>query len=139
MPYRRRRVADGERYTMDEFRAEMQRRGVYERKAAQFSTMDSRAIRRTKRAVGNPQGARAARDKRARRDTSVGFYGAIVQAAKVRLAHLEGRIASTQVACPWARLFDCDAGCRCNGTGQVTVALLRAHAQQMIATYQELA
>jgi hypothetical protein len=63
----------------------------------------------------------------------------IRRAARSRLALLEGRAGTDQIACPWGRLVVCERSCRCGGLETVTVALLRDHYTQLAAKIARLA
>lgn len=135
-------------YTMLDFRAEMQRRGVSRRPPPRLLTPDDRAVRRAKYQAtklviptGEPRFGESSRDRAARieSETTRAFYRSIVDAAVSRLALLEGRGGHHLVDCPWARVEPCTAACRCGGTGKVSIKALRAHYTRMVEEYGGLA
>ena len=68
-----------------------------------------------------------ARLERAESDAWQALLSAITRSAMARLDLLSGRSGGDLVPCSWQRFTGCDAGCRCRGTGTVTVAFLRDH------------
>lgn len=106
--------------------------------------------------TGAPRLGESARERLARMaaESRQAFFGAIVQAARARLALLDGRASTDMVTCPWGSwrgdayavrgsdetpVLACPRDCRCQGHGFVLVGTLRAHLRGMIAEYQPFA
>lgn len=102
-------------FTMDDFRAEMARRGVDKSK---------------KRIVFRKQ--RDYRDRMPSR-RSRGWRLDTIDRANERLAFLIGLEATSSMPCPWGAAFgECPPGCKCGGVGRVTVAFLIEHYQGVV-------
>lgn len=126
--------------TLDAFREEMRRRGVYERNAPRGRTLAEKRRREYTmedfRAEARPAPAklrpRAGAARRA-------FFGAIVQSARARLALLDDRLSTDLALCPWLYLGPHDESCRCRGVGRIAVGTLRLHCRWLIAEYARFA
>lgn len=106
----------GEGYTMDDFRAEMHRRGVN---------------KRLRPAPRIPRGRQGGRTKSWEWTRSQ-----ILAAARGKLGHLSRFKPVALVPCPWRVAFgECVEPCRCEGKGEVAVGFLIAHYRLMISLY----
>lgn len=63
----------------------------------------------------------------------------IRRAARSRLALLEGRADTDQIACPWGRLVACERSCRCGGSETMAVGLLRDHYTRLAGEIAQVA
>lgn len=115
-------------YHMGDFRDEMIRRGVTKRPG-----------KATTLAIARYGESELDRVVRVQMTTKRQFYASIVQAAKARLSLLDRKGRLQKLFCPWKRLTDCTAECRCGGTGEVSVGFLIRHYESMIADYARLA
>lgn len=110
-------------YTMDDFRAEMKRRGVPD-KPLRLRTPHERA----KRARGRRGG---------RRESWKQFVERLLVSCRARLAVYEQRSPADVIPCPWGAVFggECLAPCRCDGRREVTVGFMVAHYRLTIELY----
>lgn len=115
-------------FTMDDFREEMRQRlaGKPPRRVLFRAERERRRI---------PTGEPRIADKPQRVSAYRLLAASVVRSAQVRLELYRYRSRAELVACPWSRLVACDAGCRCGGTGRVTVGLLVAHYTRMGEEY----
>ena len=79
--------------------------------------------------TGAPRLVESSTGRSARSSTEAwhSLLDAVRRSSTARLTLLSGRLASDRVSCPWERLTNCAASCRCGGAGTVTVEFLRRH------------
>lgn len=80
--------------------------------------------------TGAPRLVESSTDRSARSSTESwqSLLDVVRRSSTARLTLLSGgRSVSDRVSCPWERLTNCYASCRCGGAGTVTVGFLRRH------------
>jgi hypothetical protein len=109
-------------YSLDDFRAEMRKRGVYGR----WTPRIGRAHERRQRREG--------------RQTYAAFLIRTLSAVRSRIVELSQCSPDEVVVCPWSRVEDaprCDVGCKCSGRQAIGVKTLLAHYCGIAAEIEE--
>lgn len=127
-----------ESYTMDTFREEMKRRGVYGRQTPRLMTRRERARLRTLRQARKTLPVPPMPRPTGRRETWRTFVARLVQSCRARLAELEQRSPADVIPCPWGAVFggECLHPCRCEGKREVTVGFMVAHYRLVLAEFE---
>ena len=102
-------------------------------------TARDRAERRVP--TGAPRLVESSTDRAARASAEAwqSLLDAVRRSSSARLMLLSGRPGADRIACPWERVMDCGASCRCGGTGTVTVGFLRKHYENLVDDIARLA
>ena len=79
--------------------------------------------------TGLPRLAESSTDRATRSSTEAwqSLLDVVRRSSTARLTLLSGRPGADRISCPWERVVDCGASCRCGGAGTVTVEFLRKH------------
>lgn len=114
-------------FTMETFRAEMERRGIKNKEPYTAQKESRERHRDTQRAL------------RKTPETMEQFVSSIVRACRARLAKLEKRSPGDVVACPWGVAFSekCLESCRCEGRRWVRVGFMVDHYRRVLAEFHE--